>query len=375
MAIRELIRCVGVVLLPTSHTTCTEPAAAAGADRGSPAPSATRGDELLRAFAQQPGESDAPVHVARPSAEAIIRTAVNQRLGPVQSLTPEARKREVTERETLASAIYRLFSIGLEHTPACLHPEVRDKDVEEVATILRRLALVRGVPLATLVSHAAAKAAGDKNAAAHRADPFQIRHLLSFYRNIPSTWLDASQIARLQGALARRDDETVGRWFANVTSHTDRLPKETPAFLLNVLLKQCTAGNCDVAVFAFEQAVLSVRLHGALGWENTRIFYALLKRLSGVASTAFDDYLTRAELDSAIRLHEESGDEAQLVHFLGLRARYDEEVLGKLESTINTIAHQRDAAASGERTDAPTPKIISPPVRRFSNLLRIFQAA
>jgi hypothetical protein len=375
VAIWQPTRLLGVVLLPTSHTTCTEPATAAAAGRGVPAPSAKKGDESPCPFAQQPDECAASVHGARPSAEAIIRTAVNQRFGPVQSLTPEARQREVTERETLASAIFRLFSIGLEHTPAWPHPKVRDKDVEEVATILRRLALVRGVPLTMLVSHAAAKAAGDKNVAAHRADPFQIRHLLSFYRNIPSTWLDASQIARLQGALARRDDETVGRWFASVSSHTDRLPKETPAFLLNLLLKQCTAGSCDLAVFAFEQAVLSVRLHGALGWENTRIFYALLKRLSGAASTAFDDYLTRAELESAIRLHEESGDEVQLVHFLGLRERFDEEVLGKLATTINAIAQQRDAAASDERTVAPTPTFISPPVRRFPNLLRIFQAA
>ena len=397
------------MLQPTSHHASSETVNPPAADRGSAARSARHPEDALRLLPAQLGYTDASTLIAaledtfgltledraasatqptaiaarsrpapstapRPSAEAMIRAVVNRRLGPVQSLAPEARRREIAERETMAGTIHRLFRIGLARTPSRFQHEVRESDVEWVATILRRLALIHGRPLDELVEHVTTKAANDASPATHIADPFQIRHVLSFSQGIPSTWLDASQIARLQSALERRDHEAVRRWFADVTATTDLLPKETPSFLKNLLLQHCTAGHCDLATLAFEQAVLSVRLHGVIGWENTRTFYALLKRLTGSRSTVFDGYLTGAEIESAVHLHEETGDQDELVHFLRLRTKRDPLALANLERTVGATAQARDEAAAAR---PPVTRETEFPLRRerAPGFLRVFQAA
>jgi hypothetical protein len=278
-----------------------------------------------------------------PYAAQVIHAVINRRLGPVLSIVPEARRREIAERETVADSVHRLYQIGQDRTPGHRNRAVCESDVEWVTTILRRLSLIRFAPLPELIAYAAEKSAADTNEFAHLADPFLIRHVLTCQKAIPNEVLTLSAVEGIQHALDRRDPAAVRAWFTSLPWPKSQLPRETPAFLKRVVLDRVMAGESDHAPLVFEQAVLDVRLYGVLGWENTRSFYVLLKRLTGAATTIFDAYLDTTDLDSCVRMHEEFGDQRQLAHFVNLRSKRTPATLARLERMVAAAALIRDA--------------------------------
>ena len=101
---------------------------------------------------------------------------------------------------------------------------------------------------------------------------------------------------------------------------------------------------------------LDVRCFGILGWENTRLFYALLKHIGGTTCPAFTAYLTDEEIDTAIRFHELLRNEDQVAHFRELRIAFRPRALHNLEQSLFGVARQRDAERPVPITPAPAPR-------------------
>jgi len=296
---------------------------------------------------------DSPEEAVAPDPGALIRAVLNRWLGPVQVLDSSALKRELAERERLGQIISRLHQIGSELMPKTLRKRASNSEIERVATILRRLSLIRSVSADTLVAHCAHRAEADVDFRLHVADPFQLRHLLTFHDDVPHEELNALAIYRLDRAVECRDAATIENWFQETGRKRHFLPKDTPSFLKSRLLQHWSNGRRDLESFAFEQAVLDVRIFGVIGWENTRTFYSLLKRLGGDSSACFDAYLSRDEIDEALAFHRTVRDERQQEHFRHLSARHDPAALLHLEQTIFSAAQERENQTLPPPIDPP----------------------
>jgi hypothetical protein len=83
-----------------------------------------------------------------------------------------------------------------------------------------------------------------------------------------------------------------------------------------------------------------------VGWENSRAFCALLQRIGGSARASFDAYLTDEDMDEAIEMHRQLGNEAESQHFRALLGRFDTKLLAALHHSVTSHAEHRTRKAA-----------------------------
>ncbi|ATC63610.1 hypothetical protein CMV30_06395 [Nibricoccus aquaticus] len=298
--------------------------------------------------------------------EGAIRVVFNRWCGPVQFLDQDARMREQAERDELYQALCRLIAISRLHTAGISDRKVRAGDVERVITCFRRLALMWKVRPSEIASYCETRAANDDNVLAHIADPLQLRYILTFHTDVPGAVVTAGDLARLRGSCVAGDQQGMRAWFDEMGEKKDVLPKDTPQALRYLLLQLWNAGVGDLETLAYELAVLDTRMFDAMGWENTRMFCALLKRIGGGRYPAFGAYISDEDIDEALELHQELGNLEQVAHFRALLTVYETKLVRDLERAVFS------SAKYGSVVVQPDPEVVAMKKARGSRFLKFF---
>lgn len=278
--------------------------------------------------------------VETPSPETTIRAVLNRRLGSVNGFTPEQKIRQQNEREEMLHSLLALFQIGLRRAGNGTPPVVREFDVERVLATLRRLALVRKARPQDVAAYCLAEA--DADVQAHRLDPFQLRHVLAFHDDVPHEELPYLEICCLRAACQHRDDAAIREWFDGAFAKADLLPRGTTSFLKRLILEQWQEGNRELDVLVTEQAALDVRMFGDLGWENSRLFYAQLARITGGVKSPFVSYMNEEEIEDAVlQSSRMAGGTEMQVRFAALHGTQAQQSLAQIEKRVFDAAKNR----------------------------------
>jgi hypothetical protein len=303
---------------------------------------------------------------AQAADEAAIRGVFNRWCGSGQFLDQKARARESAERDEMLNALCRLYAISRSSTLASKERKVRAGDVERVITCFRRLALMWGVRPGEIATYCETQATGDNNVLAHTSDPLQLRYILTFHKDVSGEQLTSRDIQQLRSACEAGDQAAMRMWFDVVGAKRDKLPKDATQALRFLLLQLWNAGIGDLETFAYELAVLDARMFESLGWENTRMFCALLKRIGGGKYSAFGAYITDEDIDEALALHQELGNQEQYAHFRALLTVYDTKLVRDLERAVFSSAKYGDAIVQ------PDAEAIEQKKNRGSRFLKFF---
>lgn len=306
-----------------------------------------------------------------------IRAAFNRWSGPVQRMDSEGKKQEMAEREAAISALLALRQISC--VARAVRP-VQATDVDRALSCFRRLTLLGKVTPADVAYYCERMAAHDDNEVAHRADPLCLRYALTYHQESTRSWFAEHGIEHLRYVCERADLAGIRSWFETVTANVAKLPKDSCQYLRHLLLQFWNRRMGDLETLAFEQAVLEVRMLSTVGWENTRMFYTLLRKIGGGDRTAFGAYLNSDDIKEALALHETLGLADQCAHFHALATVHDPKLVDQLEQMIFANAAHADAAAASAATAPEIPPVACPaaaapePAAKPSRLRRLFGA-
>ncbi len=277
--------------------------------------------------------------IRRASDDAAIDAVFVRWAGPVLPADPEAQVLERAAREEFLRALRRLYAIARGYFPGPDAPEVREADVERVVTSFRRLSLMWGVLPEEVAAYCEERAAGETDVRIHRADPLQIRHVLTFHR--PGVWegYDGPHgLAALRNACVVQNAGAMRAWFETALERKDLLPRDITQALRALIAELWNAGTGDVETLAYETAVFDLCLFDAMGWENARAHCAWLHRIGGARRPVFGAYLTKSEAQEALALHEAVGDRAQAAYFHMFVDGYEGRVIRDLERAVYSSA-------------------------------------
>jgi hypothetical protein len=281
-----------------------------------------------------------------------IRAAFNRWSGLVQRMDTEGKKQELAEREASMNALLRLLAISHKHNAVNTVRPVQALDVERVLSCFRRLTLLGAITPSAIAEYCEQAAAEDDNLIAQRADPLSLRYVLTYHRESTCAWFAEKGVERLRYVCERADLAGIRAWFEAVTADKDQLPKDSCQYLRLLLLQFWNRRMGDLETLAFEQAVLEVRLFSTIGWENTRMFCALLRRIGGGNRSAFGAYLTVEDIAEALTLHETLGQADQCAHFRALATVHEKQLIDQLEQTVFANAAHADTLAAGAAEQA-----------------------
>jgi hypothetical protein len=320
-----------------------------------------------------------PAQRASEAEQLTIRAAFNRWCGPVQRMDSEGKKQEVADREATITALLDLRAIAHAGTVSGSVRAVQASDVDRVLSCFRRLTLLGKVTPAEIAKYCEKMAADDDNEIAHRADPLSLRYVLTYHQESTRAWFAENGIERLRYVCERADLAGIRSWFETVTANTEKLPKDSCQYLRHVLLQFWNRRMGDLETLAFEQAVLEVRLSSTVGWENTRMFYTLLRKIGGGSRSAFGAYLNSDDIKEALALHETLGQADQCAHFRALAAVHEPKLVDQLEQMVFANAAHADAVAATTAVVESTPVADSSvpatqPVAKQSRLRRLFGA-
>jgi hypothetical protein len=195
----------------------------------------------------------------------------------------------------------------------------------------------------------------EDNLRLNQLDPLQLRHLLTFHQDIPHEELTALDIQALKRTCENASKENTHLWFEAVTKRKNALPRSTPQFLRQMITELWTTGHRDfLETLATELTVLDCAMFDALGWENSRLFLAVFKRLHGANCRPASAYIDSEEINAAIEMYKLLGDSDQVVHFRALSTTFDYSALRRLEHTMIAASRERGSRVSVTRS-RPSP--------------------
>jgi hypothetical protein len=271
----------------------------------------------------------------RAADDAALEAVFLRAVGPMTQASAEVRALEQSARDEFLRALRRLYAIARARFPGPDAPLVREDDVLRVVASFRRLSLMWGVLPEEVADYCEAQAANDTDVRVHRADPLQIRHVLTFHR--PGEWASArgpQGLAALRNACVAQDAGAMRAWFDAALARKAELPGDLTQALRAMIVQLWSAGSGDVETLAYETAVLDVSLFDAMGWENARAHCAWLHRIGGARRPVFGSYLTKDEAKDARALHEALGDRSQVAYFHMFVDCFDARVLRDLERAV-----------------------------------------
>lgn len=324
---------------------------------------------------------DHPEEGFRPDSASIIHTVANRRDSSAAMKDRETVQREQVERNNIGLLLHALHEIADTHIPPAQRRLVQEAEIKRAIAVLRRFFLSHpGVKLEELLDHCEQATSRDRSALAHLIDPLQLRHVLTFHRGIPDAVLTAADLQALDVAVEHGLDAAVIDWFARIGLRSTSLPKATPAYLRTVFARACRPGVSGslLEILSFESAVLNMRVQGVLGFEDTRLFFSLLKQIASGSVPGLDRYLEAGETNHAVVQHRTVGNTWAADYFKVIAAEFDHTALATLEQRVIHTAAQRAAAqprpdpspATAAEPAAPEPPIAPGAKRGFFSGLR-----
>jgi len=285
--------------------------------------------------------------------ECTIRNAVKKWFGPLEMLDPKGRADERARFESVLQTLLRLHRVSCNLVAEVQRIPISESDIHAAIIILNRIAITVKSPLAAIISFCEARAVREKNPRANQLDPFQLRHLLSFHQDIPHEELNALDIQHLRVACERSSTEDIQFWFETIARHTHLLPQGTPQFLRQLAVDLWNSGHSEfLKPYATELSVIDSAMFDSLGWENTRLFFAIFKRIHGSACRPASIYLNDEDIDAAIEIYRQLGDNDQVVHFRALATTFEPAELRRLERTVLAASKEH---GSRIRKSRPSP--------------------
>ena len=288
---------------------------------------------------------------------ALIRELFDGRCPPLESLDPVQRAPQLEEREQLLSAVSRLYAAGQAATPSSFRRRLLTGEVTTLLNALNYLLQAATEPLADMLAEVERLSAQDDDLLAHVMDPLQLRYVLARDSHAARGQLGAERCELLLTAARRADRAYLRAWFEDLTSHLEILSKDTPLYLRSVLLGLWRRGEGDLAGLAYEIAILDVRLFGAAGWENTRAFCGILRRITAPGSEVLDPFLSDEEIDTCLLAVESLRQDELIAHFRRLATSYNTKLHRDLH---RSVFHRARLGATPDPTSAPASESVQP---------------
>jgi|GEM_PF-3090774 len=276
------------------------------------------------------------------SRENVIRNVAKKWFGPLEMLDPKARANERERHEAILHTLFRLHRLSCNLVPETQRLPLAEQDVVSAIMVLNRIAITVKCPVAAIVGYCESRSVREENPLLNQLDPLQLRHLLAFHQDIPHEELNALDIHTLRTACETCAKKDIHLWFETVTKRKCALPVGAPQFLRQLMSDLWLAGHRDfVETFATELAVLDAAMFDALGWENSRLFLAIFKRIHGASCRPVSLYIDAEEIVTAIELYEQLADNDQVIHFRALSTTFEAAALRRLEHTILAASKER----------------------------------
>ncbi len=295
----------------------------------------------------------------RPDSASIIHAVVTRpdRSGAIKNR--ETLQREQIERTNVGLLLHALHDIADATIPPAQRRLVQESEVQRAITLLRRFFLLYpDVRLEQLLTHCEEATARDRNPVAHLLDPFQLRHVLTYRASTPHTVLTAEHLTTLERLAEHSPTSEIAAWFARAGDACPQLAKSEPVGLRPVFAQACRAFTpaANLELLAFETAVLTVRTQGVVGFEDTRLFFSLLKQIGGATIPGLEGYLQSDEVNHAVVQHRASGNTATADYFRGLARDFDHSTLPALEQHLFATVEARNAPPAQPEATAPEPE-------------------
>jgi len=306
------------------------------------------------------------------SRENTIRNAAKKWFGPLEMLDPKARACERERHEAILHTLFRLHRLSCNLVPESQRLPVTEQDVFSAILVLNRISITVRCPAAVVSSYCESRAVREENPRLNQLDPLQLRHLLAFHQDIPHEELTSLDIHTLRNACEKSATTDIHIWFDTVTKRKHALPVGAPQFLRQLMTDLWIAGHRDfIETFATELTVLDSAMFDALGWENSRLFLAIFKRIHGSACRPASIYIDAEEIDAAIEMYTQLADNDQVIHFRALSTTFEAKTLRRLEHTILAASKERGSRIGVARL-SPLEQKKAIPYRTSSDIPALF---
>ena len=289
------------------------------------------------------------------SRENTLRNAVKKWFGPLEMLDPKGRAHESARHEAMINTLCRLHRLSCNLVQESQRLPLIEQDIFTAILILNRISITVKCPPGAIVGYCESHAVREDNLRLNQLDPLQLRHLLAFHQDIPHEELNALDIQTLKRACENASKHDIHLWFEAVTKRKNALPLGAPQFLRQLVTELWTTGHRDfLETLATELTVLDCAMFDVLGWENSRLFLSIFKRLHGSTCRPASTYIEAEEISAAIEMYKQLGDSDQVVHFRALSTTFDNGALRRLEHTIIAASKERGSRVSVTR-NRPSP--------------------
>jgi len=285
--------------------------------------------------------------------EETIRNAVSKWFGPLVTSDTTARAGKNEHHETILETLLRLHAVSCSLVAVEQRLLLSEQDVSATIQILNYIAVTLNCSPKVIASRCAIRSLREQNLRANQLDPLQLRHLLTFHPDIRTAGKDICDFEALKFACERTDFSTIHTWFETTVRTKTILAKDTPQLLRQMAVDLWAEGHRDFfETFVTELAVLDASMFDLPGWENTRQFFAIFKRVHGTACHFAASFLKPEDIALAIELYQQLGDPVQAVHFQELARTYDVPAFRRFEFAILVAAKEPGSRNPFETTSA-----------------------
>lgn len=269
------------------------------------------------------------------SGEETIRLAVGKWFGPLERPDASSRAGKNEHHETILETLLRLHSVSCSLVATGQRLPLPEQDILATIQILNYIAVTLNCSPRVIASRCAIRSLREQNLRANQLDPLQLRHLLTFHPDIRAVGEDTPNFETLKFACEKSDLPAIHRWFETTARNKKTVPKDTPQLLRQMSIDLWNHGHRDFfEAFATELAVLDARMFEVPGWENTRQFFVIFKRVHGTDCRFASSFLKPEDIALSIKQYKHLGDTAQTAHFQELSTTYDAPAFRHFERTV-----------------------------------------
>jgi hypothetical protein len=274
--------------------------------------------------------------------EETIRLAVSKWFGPLVISDTSARAGKNEHHETILETLLRLHAVSCSLVATEQRLPLSEQDVLATIQILNYIAVTLHCSPKVIASRCAIRSLREHDLRANQLDPLQLRHLFTFHPDIRTAGKDICDFEALKLACEKTDFPAIHSWFETTARTKAILPKDTPQLLRQMAVDLWCDGHRDFfETFVTELAVLDAAMFAIPGWENTRQFFAIFKRVHGTACHFAASFLKSEDITLARELHQQLGDSVQTAHFQELARTHDAPAFRHFENTILAAAKKQ----------------------------------
>jgi hypothetical protein len=278
----------------------------------------------------------------------LIRTTMNREYGPVQA---GAYSNGSVDRSR-AQMIDFIMNLRMLSVAALGRVHITDADIVKVCACIKRLELVGYRNLPFIFEYCARRAVRDP-LESHQRDPLQFRHMLTFSIDVPNFDMPQEELSLIECHLAEGNAAGITDWFQRHGESSVVHNKGLTAYLRRYLLDYTEVPAAALKAYAFELAVLDVRLSGPVGWENSRSFLATLCVVQNRRHDHLEVYMDDQDISSGLLAHQHCGDADGRTYYSLRLDRFDPSDLKALEQSVFDAASRKrrdnDGPGNGRR--------------------------